>query len=114
MFIKLMHVEYRVDHRNHDWVVAGRHKLIPSVYAGIHTVLVGFGNKQAAGCSGSTYTVVRSRKDFLSTALSHGLDLEMLLNLKAFEAITMNGTVRSVNPVFVSTVDGGPDKDPRY
>jgi hypothetical protein len=42
------------------------------------------------------------------------LDLEKLLNLKAFEAIPMNDTDRSVNPVFVSTVDGGPDKDPRW
>jgi hypothetical protein len=110
----LMHVEYRVGHRDHDWVVAGRHKLILSVYAGIHIVLVGFGNKQAAGCSGRTHIAVRSRKDSLSTSLNHGLDLERLLNLKVFEAITMNDTDRSVKPVFVSSIDGGPDKDPRY
>jgi hypothetical protein len=59
------------------------------------------------------YTAVRSRNDS-SIALSHGLDLERILNLKAFEAIIMNGTDSSVKPVFVPTVDGGPDKDPRY
>lgn len=31
----LMHVEYRVSLPDHDWVVASRHKLIPSVNAGI-------------------------------------------------------------------------------
>ncbi|KAL5491710.1 hypothetical protein EMCRGX_G017057, partial [Ephydatia muelleri] len=31
----LMHVEYRVTLPDHDWVVAGRHKLIPSVISGI-------------------------------------------------------------------------------
>lgn len=31
----LMHVEYRVSLPYHDWVVAAKHKLIPSVYAGI-------------------------------------------------------------------------------
>jgi hypothetical protein len=29
----LMHLEYRVQLPDHDWVVAERHKLIPSVYA---------------------------------------------------------------------------------
>ena len=32
----LMHVESRVSLPDHDWVVAERHKLIPSVYAGIN------------------------------------------------------------------------------
>lgn len=31
----LMHIEYRVTLPDHDWVVASRHKLTPSVYAGI-------------------------------------------------------------------------------
>lgn len=33
----LMHVEYRISLRDHDWIVAVKHKLIPSVYAGITT-----------------------------------------------------------------------------
>lgn len=31
----LMHMEYRVTLPDHDWVVAQKHKLIPSVYTGI-------------------------------------------------------------------------------
>ena len=31
----LMHVEYQVSLPDHDWIVAAKHKLIPSVYAGI-------------------------------------------------------------------------------
>jgi hypothetical protein len=42
------------------------------------------------------------------------LDFENLLNLKAFEAVTMNGTGRSVKPVSVTTADGDPDKEPRH
>ena len=30
-----MHLEYKLTLPDHDWVVAPRHKLIPSVYAGI-------------------------------------------------------------------------------
>lgn len=29
----MMHLEYRIQLPDHDWVVAERHKLIPSVYA---------------------------------------------------------------------------------
>lgn len=31
----LMHMEYKVQLPDHDWVVASKHKLIPSVYAGL-------------------------------------------------------------------------------
>lgn len=31
----LMHMEYRVSLPDHDWVKAQKHKLIPSVYAGM-------------------------------------------------------------------------------
>ncbi len=31
----LMHVQYRIQLPDHDWVIAETHKLIPSVYAGI-------------------------------------------------------------------------------
>lgn len=55
----LMRVEFRVGHTDHEWVVAGRYKLIQSVYAGIHIMLVCVGNKEAVGYSGPTYIEVR-------------------------------------------------------
>lgn len=42
----LMHLDYRVSLPDHDWVIAGRHKLRPSVYAGIVIKPNGFGNPE--------------------------------------------------------------------
>lgn len=55
----LMHVEYRVKLADHDWVKASRHKLIPSVYAGIKIKDNGLGNKTAVGYSGPTFIAIR-------------------------------------------------------
>ena len=46
--------------------------------------------------------------------MSHGLDLERLLHLKEFEDMTRSSIDRLVKPVFVFTVDGGPDENLRY
>lgn len=55
----LMHVEYRVRLPDHDWVVASKHKLIPSVYAGIVIKENSLGNKSAVGYSGPTFISIR-------------------------------------------------------
>lgn len=55
----LMHVEYRVKLADHDWVKASRHKLIPSVYAGIKIKDNGLGSKAAVGYSGPTFITIR-------------------------------------------------------
>lgn len=55
----LMHVDYRVQLPDHDWVVAARHKLIPSVYAGIAIKPEMFGDRSAVGYSGPTYIAIR-------------------------------------------------------
>ena len=110
----LMHVQYRVQLPDHDWVVAERHKLIPSVYAGIDIQPNGFGKRDAVGYSGPTYIAIRSGKHSSSTAFSHALDFDRLLTLKEFDVITKSGVDRLVKPVVVFTVDGGPDENPRY
>lgn len=108
----LMHVEYQVKLPDHDWVVANRHKLIPSVYAGIDFEQNGLGNPQCIGYSGPTYVAIRSGKHDSSTAYSHALDFERLLEIDSFESILKtNGFVK---PVVICTVDGGPDENPRY
>ena len=56
----LMHVEYRVTLPDHDWVVAGRHKLIPSVIAGIKIEENSLGMRDAVGYSDPTYIAIRS------------------------------------------------------
>lgn len=48
----LMHMEYRVKLPDHDFVVAEKHKLIPSVYAGLVIKPGGFGTKSNVTYSG--------------------------------------------------------------
>ena len=137
----LMHVEYRVTLPDHDWVVADRHKLIPSVIAAIEIQRDGLGKREAVAYSGPTYIGIRSGRHSSSTALSHGLDfnrfvrtivllfyifilvivyndIEILINrlltLPEFDSITKTGSEKSVKPVVIFTVDGGPDENPRY
>lgn len=55
----LMHVEYRIKLPDHDWVKAARHKLIPSVYAGLAIKENGLGDKSAVGYSGPTFITIR-------------------------------------------------------
>lgn len=56
----LMHLEYKVTLPDHDWVIAERHKLIPSVYAGIIIKPNGLGQPEAVSYSGPTYIAIRS------------------------------------------------------
>lgn len=51
----LMHVEYRVSLPDHDWAIASRHKLIPSVYAGCRIKGNDMGRAEAISYSGPTY-----------------------------------------------------------
>lgn len=56
----LMHMEYKVTLPDHDFVVAAKHKLTPSVYAAIVIKPNGFGKPEAVTYSGPTYIAVRS------------------------------------------------------
>ncbi|XP_037030801.1 uncharacterized protein LOC119070532 [Bradysia coprophila] len=113
----LMHVEYRVKLADHDWVKASRHKLIPSVYAGIKIKDNGLGNRTAVGYSGPTFITIRSGKHSTSNALTHARDLDFLYdNVPEFDAImkckSENGFLPK--PVLIIMSDGGPDENPRY
>lgn len=66
----LMHVEYCVQLPDHDWVVASKHKLVPSVYAAAQIKANKTGNPNAVGYSGPTYITIRSGKHSSSTALN--------------------------------------------
>jgi hypothetical protein len=107
-------MEYRVSLPDHDWVVAAKHKLIPSVYKAIQIQPNGIGNSVAVGYSGPTYIAVRSGKHSSSTAFAHGLDFERLLEIPEFEEITKNVIDKTVKPIFIFSVDGGPDENPRF
>lgn len=106
-------MEYRIKLSDHDWVIAERHKLIPSVYAVIKITSSMLGQPEAVGYSGPTYIAIRSEKHSSSTANTHAQDFETLLELEEFRPLakTDHGLVK---PVVIMTVDGGPDENPRY
>lgn len=107
----LMHVQVRVKLPDHDWVSAERHKLIPSVYAGIYIKSGGIGSPDSVTYSG-TYIAIRSGKHSSSTAATHSADLQRLMELDCFKDILKSGD--TVKPVLIFTVDGRPDENPRY
>ncbi|GBP40850.1 hypothetical protein EVAR_88911_1 [Eumeta japonica] len=109
----LMHVEYRVLLSNHDWVIATRHKLIPSVYAGCIIKENEMGRAEAVTYSGPTYMAIRSGKHSSSTASTHAVDFNKLATLSNFEQIMRNEEGRMKTVVLISS-DGGPDENPRY
>lgn len=108
----LMHVEYRVSLPDHDFVKGGRHKLIPSVIAGIEIKPGGAGQASDVTYSGPTYVSIRSGKHDTSNAATHAFDFERVIDLPEFEyLIKHNGVVK---PVLIKNCDGGPDENPRY
>ena len=108
-----MHMEYRVRLPDHDWVVGSRHKLIPSVYAGIHIISKSpIGQPDAVSYSGPTNIAIRSGKHSSSTATTHVIDFERLLKLENFESM-LHTSSGEVKPVLVNFVDGDLDENPR-
>lgn len=97
----LMKLDYKVKHPEHDWVIASKHKFIPSVYAALEI------RKSSVSYSGPTYIAIRSGKYCSSTAFTHALNIERLLNLRAFAPFCHN-------PIWIFLVDGGPDENPRF
>ncbi|CAF5031344.1 unnamed protein product, partial [Rotaria sp. Silwood1] len=104
----LMHLDYRVRLPDHDWTVAPRHQLTPSVYAACM-----MNENNDVGYSGPTYIAIRSAKHDRSDANSHACDFDRLVGLKEFEKSVRDYTGQ-VKPIVIITVDGGPDENPRF
>lgn len=94
----LMHVEYRVSLPDHDWVVASKHKLIPSVYAACIIKADTIGSPEAVTYTGPTYIAIRSAKHSSSKASTHAVDLKKLLTLETFKEIVRD-EVGAINPL---------------
>lgn len=97
----LMHFEYKVTLLD-DWVIAERHKLIPSIYAGIIIKPQGLGYPEAVTYSGNTYVAIRSGKHDSSTAASHSAEFKPLIKIDDY-----------IKPVIIISANGGPDENPR-
>lgn len=108
----VMHMEYKIRLSDHDFVVAPRHKLVPSVIAAIEIKKNSIG-KQGVTYSGPTYVGIRSAKHSSSSAKSHLQDMSRINTLPEFKEYlyTPDGLHK---PVMINTVDGGPDENPRY
>ena len=103
----LMIMEYRVRLPDHDFVVADRHKLIPSVYAAAKIT------PTAVSYTGPTYIAIRSAKHDKSNASTHSFDFDTLFNLAEFESV-IKTDIGQMKPVVIISVDGGPDECPRF
>lgn len=89
---------YRVRLPDHDFNVAARHLLCPSVVA-VHHV----NENGIIGYSGETYVAVRSQKHNNSTAYSHHEDLLRVIELFPQAFKTGDGRVK---PVIIKGTDG--------
>lgn len=108
----VFHMQYRVQIPDHDWVVAEKHKLIPSVYAFIKIESEKYGDRKAVTYSGPTFVTIRSGKHCTSNAYSHGKDIETLMCLPEFESFCKDDKGQ-FKPIIMITSDGGPDENPR-
>lgn len=106
-------MQYRVKLPDHDWVVAERHKLIPSVYSIIDVAPNRMMDRSAVGYSGPTYITIRSGKHSSSTAYSHAKDIQDMFDIEQFRD-QVRSSDGKVKPVLLITTDGGPDENPRY
>lgn len=106
----LMKMDYRVQLPDHDFAVASKHKLIPSVYAALKI------ENDAVSYSGPTYIAIRSGKHDKSTSMGHADDLYRLLQLDEMKPFTQveNETAPVYKPIMILLVDGGPDEGPRF
>jgi len=79
---------------DHDWVVAERHQLIPSVYAGIVIREAKLdGSPSNVSYSGPTYVAIRSGKHSSTSASSHAFDLRKLMALQEFDDLLKGNQV---------------------
>ena len=91
----LMHLSYKVRLPDHDFTIANKHKLIPSVYAECELLEDG-----KVSYSGATHIRIRSGKHDHSTAYTHLYDIRDLF---------LSGSIKR-KPILVLNTDGGPDE----
>ena len=96
----MMMMEYKVKLPDHDFVKAPQHKLVPSVNA-----ICDIKQSGEVTYSGPTLITIRSGKHDSSSAFTHQQDLEKLL---------VTFPRYKLCPIFVVSVDGGPDENPRF
>ena len=90
---------------DNDWVVASKHKLIPSVYW-VYQI-----HKENVGYSGTTYIAIRPGKHASIAAEFHAFDLDEIFELECDNVRKMVYIdFGEIKPVFIFMVDGRPDQ----
>ena len=82
----LMHMEYQVKLPEHDFVLAAKHKLIPSVIGDIEVVKSKDLTNDVVTYSGATYIGIRSAKHSESSAYAHLQDMNRVRSLPEFSS----------------------------
>ena len=108
-----MHMEYQVTLPDHDFVVASKHKFIPSVIGDMKLAKSKDLTNDAVTYSGATYKGIRSAKHSASSAFAHFQDMVRVRSLSEF-AMSFQTSRHEEKKVIFVTVDGGPDENLRY
>ena len=106
-------MEYQDTLPDHDFVVASKHKLIPSVIGDMKLVKSKDLTNDVVTYSGATYIGIRSAKHSTSSAFAHFQDMMRVRSLPEFATSFQNDRHKE-KKVMIVTVDGGPDENPRY
>ncbi|CAG8663676.1 16074_t:CDS:1, partial [Acaulospora morrowiae] len=106
----LIRLEYRMELLDYDWVVAEKHKLIPSVYAILNIENGKYKNAKTVTYSGSTFIRICSEKHDTSMAYSYGKDFDTLMIKKQLYNYTKT-TDRQFKPIIVLLTDDSPNKN---
>ncbi|CAF5175105.1 unnamed protein product, partial [Rotaria magnacalcarata] len=77
----IMNMKIQIKLPDHDFVIATKHKLIPSVYGACII------NDERVSYSGPTFAAVRSGKHDHSSAIAHANDFDTLVQLPEFEKV---------------------------
>ena len=80
----LIHMEYQVTLPDHDFNVAPKHKLIPSIIGDMKLVKSKDLTNDTVTYSGATYIGIRSAKDSASSAFAHFQDMMNVHSLPEF------------------------------
>ena len=87
----VMHMEYEVPLPDHDFVVASKQKLVPSVYAAYEIQTTSARSQSEISHTRLCHIAIHSLKHESSTAFTHGRDLDHVLELEEFASVAKNG-----------------------
>ena len=106
----LMSMEHQVTLPDHDYVVADKHKLIPSVtgYRTIEDHQDFIDSRKGVKYSGPTYVAIRSGKHDTSDAWSHETDILRTFELESFKSTLYHEN--QLKQVIIWESDGAADQ----